>query len=542
MPQTSSPGKRKLAMPPINEESASKRQAYDYDFAVIGGGSGGMAAAKKAASYGAKVALFDFVKPSPQGTKWGLGGTCVNVGCVPKKLMHYAGLVGEALHDAQACGWKFNVDASGSNGKPEFDWMSLMANTKAHVKSLNFGYKNGLRSAKVTYINALASFESEHTLVYEDKKAGKQSISAAHILIATGGRPTIPDIPGKEFGITSDDIFYLKKSPGKTLCIGAGYISLECGGFIKALGFETHVAYRSIALRGFDRDCADKIIEVMKANGVKFIEKYVPESITKNDDGKLVVTLAPNGAGEKIVETYDTVLFAIGRSADTGGIGLDKVGVTVNKNGKISSENETTNVAHIHAVGDVLQDRPELTPVAIQAAELLASRLFGGAKRHMDYKMVPTTVFTPSEYGCVGYTEEEAIAKFGADAVDAYLWSWSTLEHQAVHRLKDESVRENIVDTMPPNCLAKLVVTRPTAADPSETVVGFHFVGPNAGEITQGFAIAVKAGATKEMFDEIIGIHPTDAEAFTTMEVKRSEMNDPSDWVASGGCGGGKCG
>jgi thioredoxin reductase (NADPH) len=530
-------------MPPVNTEGGepdAKRQAYDYDFAVIGGGSGGMAAAKMAASHGARVALFDFVKPSPQGTKWGLGGTCVNVGCVPKKLMHYAGLIGEALHDAHAFGWKVGVNDAGEPVDVEFDWMQLMSNTVSHVKSLNFAYKGGLKSANVNYINGLARFDGEHTLAYTDKKKNEFSITAANILIATGGRPNYPDIPGaREFGITSDDLFYLKKPPGKTLCVGAGYISLECAGFIKEIGFDTTVVYRSIALRGFDRDCADKITEVMAANGVKFIEKYLPESITKNEDGKLVVTMAPQVAGqEKRVEIFDTVLFAVGRTADTAGLDLAKAGLVADKWGKFESDGETTNVSHIYAVGDVLAGRMELTPVAIQAGELLAKRLFGGATKRMDYDMIPTTVFTPSEYGCVGYSEEDAHKKFGAENVETYLWQWSTLEHQAAHRLKHKSIRKDIVDTMPPNCLAKVVVLK----NENEKVVGFHFVGPNAGEVTQGFAIAVKAGATKDMFDDIVGIHPTDAEAFCTLEVKRSDVKEASDWTASGGCGGGKCG
>eukprot|EP00040_Diaphanoeca_grandis_P037548 m.245675 g.245675 ORF g.245675 m.245675 type:complete len:534 (+) comp33838_c1_seq10:214-1815(+) len=533
-------------MPPVNATPTvdasdgpdSKQIKYDYDYVVIGGGSGGMASAKEAASLGAKVALFDFVKPSTQGTKWGLGGTCVNVGCVPKKLMHYAGLIGEALHDAHSSGW--NIPADTEKPQPvEFDWMGLMGNTRSHVKSLNFAYKGGLRSANVEYINAHAEFESQHTISYTVRNKPTATLTAKYILIATGGRPVIPDdVPGaKEHAITSDDIFYLKKSPGKTLCVGGGYIALECAGFLRELGFDTSVAVRSILLRGFDRDCAEKIGEIMKAKGTTFLEKTLPSKIVKGEDGKLTVTFKST-TGVETEDVFDTVLYATGRYADTQLLKLDKAGVQTDKKGKFECVDEQTNVPHIYAVGDVLAGRLELTPVAIKAGELLARRLFSQSNKTMDYDLVPTAVFTPSEYGCVGYSEEAAIEKFGADALETYLWQWSTLEHQAAHRLKAVNVRANIVDTMPPNCLAKLVCLK----SEKERVVGFHFVGPNAGEVTQGFALAVRCGATKDMFDDMVGIHPTDAEAFCTMTVKRKDVKEVADWTASGGCGGGKCG
>jgi len=199
---------------------------------------------------------------------------------------------------------------------------------------------------------------------------------------------------------------------------------------------------------------------------------------------------------------------------------------------------EQTNVPHIFAVGDVLAGRLELTPVAIAAGEQLARRLFAGATAPMDYDTIATTVFTPSEYGCVGLSEEAAVAKYGADALSTYLWQWTTLELQAAHRLKHASVRENEVDSIPMNCMAKLVCLK--AED--NRVVGFHFVGPNAGEVTQGFALAVKLGARKADFDSCVGIHPTDAEALVTLEVERKDVTSAADWTASGGCGGGKCG
>ena len=450
--------------------------------------------------------------------------------------MHYAALTGAAIHDAKSFGWEV--------GDVAFDWVACKNNVVNHVKKLNFLYKNGLRSGQVNYINGLAKFADAHTLTYQERfkeKAGfVKTLSAANVLIAVGGRPTMPDVPGaREHAITSDDIFYLKKAPGKTLCVGAGYISLECGGFLHEMGYDVTVAVRSIMLRGFDRDCANKIEEVMVNQGMKFLRGQQPKSIVKQDDGRLLVTLADSKTGAESTDTFDTVLYAAGRYADTKGLDLEKAGVVTLPNGKFETTDEVTNVPHVFAVGDILEGKPELTPVAIQAGERLAQRLFNGATKTMDYDMVPTAVFTPSEYGAVGYSEEEAIKKFGADDLEVFLWQWTTLEHQAAHRHKHASlVTDDLDKDMPANCLAKLV----TLKSKGGLVVGFHFIGPNAGEVTQGFAVALRAGATKEMFDDVVGIHPTDAEAVCTMTVTRRDVKSAADWTASAGCGGGKCG
>ena len=248
-----------------SSSSSETKSSYEYDLAVIGGGSGGMACAKEAARHGARVVLFDYVKPSTQGTKWGLGGTCVNVGCVPKKLMHRAAVIGQTLHDAHHFGW--NV----AEEDMKFDWNQLVTNTRNHIRMLNFGYKKGLKSASVTYINGLASFPEHndgHTLQYVKRFKEKEPpvpLTFDKVLIAVGGRPAIPsNVPGAvEHAITSDDIFYLNQSPGRTLVVGAGYIALECGGFLNECGFDVTVAVRSILLRGFDRDCTNKIYEDM---------------------------------------------------------------------------------------------------------------------------------------------------------------------------------------------------------------------------------------------------------------------------------------
>eukprot|EP01134_Creolimax_fragrantissima_P003810 CFRG3810T1 len=505
---------------------------FDVDFIVIGGGSGGMAAAKEAAKNGAKVVLFDYVKPSTQGTKWGLGGTCVNVGCVPKKIMHYAGLQAMNMHDAQALGWDVNANSL------THDWGALVDTVQNHVGSLNWGYKLGLRSNKVEYINALATFSGPNSVTYTLKGVEKQ-LSAAHFLIAVGGRPIIPiDVVGAvENGISSDDIFSLDHSPGKTLCVGASYISLECAGFLKELGYEVDVAMRSIPLRGFDRQCSEKVADSMDKLGVTFHRQFVPTMIQTNANGEKEVTMKNTQTREEIQRTYNTVLFAIGRRADTDGLNLGNAGLTALPNGKLAtSDTDTTSVAHIFAIGDCAEGRPELTPVAVQAGQYLARRVFGTSYKKMDYSMVATSVFTPFEYGAVGYSEEDAITKFGEENVEVYLFEFTTLEVGAVHRKKHPSrITDEYDEDFGETCLAKLVCLK----NENERVIGFHFIGPNAGEITQGYALAIKAGVTKAMFDDTVGIHPTDAESFHALEITR---RSGKSWVAEGGCGGGVCG
>ncbi|KAG5184506.1 electron donor-dependent reductase [Tribonema minus] len=515
-------------------------ETYDYDLVVIGGGSGGLATAKKAANYGAKVALFDFVKPSPQNTKWGLGGTCVNVGCVPKKLMHYAGLMGPAMRDAKNYGWQLPEDT------PGFNWSTLVEVVQNHVKMLNFRYRVGLKSAQVTYINALARLASPHEIVYE-RRGVEHKVTAGKVVIAVGGRPAYPaGVPGaKEYAITSDDIFSLDHSPGKTLVVGASYIALECAGFLTELGFDTTVAVRSILLRGFDRQSAEKIGEVMEASGTRFVKGAVPSSIEKQADGKLKVTLVDSTTGAHVMtETFDTVMYGTGRTPDTAALNLEAAGVTVLPNGKIPvNGDESTNVPNIYALGDCAMvdvnfmeshwANPELTPVAIMAGQLLAARLYGKGTDKMDYTLIATAVFTPTEYGAVGLSEEDALKMFGPQDVEVYLQEFSSLELQATKDVSHKDLDEE--NDMPPMCLSKLVCRK----SEGERVVGFHFVGPNAGELTQGFALALKLGAKKADFDKLVGIHPTDAEAFCGLEITRSSG---IDFVAAGGCGGGTCG
>jgi thioredoxin reductase (NADPH) len=460
---------------------------YNYDYFVIGGGSGGLASASAAAEHGAKVGLADFVKPSPLGTKWGLGGTCVNVGCIPKKLFHYIGLLGEARDDLNEVGWKVDPDI-------KHNWEVAHEKVTDHIKSINFGYRKKLNTEKIAYHNKLARLLDKHTVELTDAKGKVETVTAKYILLATGGRPTDPGIPGKEHSISSDDIFWMAKPPGRTLCVGASYISLECAGFLHGMGFDVTVMVRSIFLRGFDQQLANKVGEGMANQGVKFIRKAVPISITLNNEGQKVVRYKQGE--DEIEDVYDTVLFAIGRSADTKGLNLEAVGVETASNGKVKAkDNDQTTVENIFAIGDCCHGRIELTPTAIMAGRLLAARLFKGATREMSYKYVPTTVFTPIEYGCCGYSEEDARETFGNDNIVAY---------GSIYKPPEWSMNYN----RQTKTYAKVVVNK---AD-SNKVVGFHYFGPNAGEVTQGFAVAILKGITKEDLDLTVGIHPTMAE------------------------------
>jgi thioredoxin reductase (NADPH) len=492
---------------------------YDYDFVVIGGGSGGLAAAKSAAELGANVLLADYVKPSPQGTQWGLGGTCVNVGCIPKKLMHRSSLLGEAAQDAKHFGWTsasmgVTETKDAGNGQ-QHDWSVMVKSVQDHIRSLNFGYTKELRDKRVEYANALGTFSNAHTIILSNPDDGSsRTVTARRVLVAVGGRPTLLSCPGGEHAITSDDVFSLPSSPGKTLMVGASYISLECAGFLAGLGLDVTVMVRSILLRGFDRDIADKIGEDMEQNHhVKFLRGVVPESIVKNSDGTKTVTWKDGGK-----DTYDTVLAAIGRRADTSKLGLAAAGVKTNdRNGKILCTNEQTNVPHIYAIGDVVQDVPELTPVAIQSGRMLSQRLFKpGVAEAMDYNLIATTVFTPTEYGAIGLSEEMAIAKFGEDQVEVYHQSFTPLEWTLSSGRPENS------------CYAKLICDK----NDNERVIGLHYLGPDAGEVVQGYAVAMRCGATYKDFHDTVGIHPTVSEKICDMRISKSS----GDSADSSGC------
>eukprot|EP00850_Spirogloea_muscicola_P020120 SM000207S06195 [mRNA] locus=s207:180141:183542:- [translate_table: standard] len=480
---------------------------YDYDLVVIGGGSGGLACSKEAARLGSKVACLDFVSPTPLGTQWGLGGTCVNVGCIPKKLFHQASLLGETFSDAREIGWKLSCEGH--------DWSKMVQAVQDYIGSLNWGYRVALRDNSVSYINARGRFVGPHAVECTDRRGKVHTITSEYFVVAVGGRPRYLGVPGdKELCLTSDDIFSWPTPPGKTLIVGAGYIAMETAGFLTSLGYDVTVMARSIFLRDFDQEIAEHIVSYMQRRGTKTIRSSVPVRFERAEEGKIEVTYKKLETGEELTEVFDTVMLAVRREAEVKELGLDKAGVLVSEeSGKIvTNGHEQTNVSNIYAIGDVVEQRQELTPVAIKAGVLLAKRLFGGSKIAMDYNTVPTTVFTPLEYGCVGLSEEVAADTYGAENIEVYHSYFKPLEWQVNHEAKDGVMhREDNV------CYSKLI----TNLLDNERVLGLHVVSPNAGEVTQGFAVALKCKATKADFDATVGIHPTIAEEFTVMNTSK---------------------
>ncbi|SJK86114.1 thioredoxin reductase (NADPH) [Babesia microti strain RI] len=498
--------------------------AVKYDFAVIGGGPGGMAAAKEAARLGAKVIIFDHVKPSHRGTSWGFGGVCVNVGCVPKKLMHYASLLGVARQDIKKLGYQINdVDST-------INWTTIKDLVSNYIKMLNFSYRSSLIVKGVKYVNRRVSLKSANEITYTDTDGREIVVCAKYILLAIGDRPHTPPEIDKSLVITSDDLFYLNNDPGKTLVVGASYVALECAGFLTGMGYHVTVAVRSIVLRGFDRQCSEKVANLMENTGTHFKYGILPINIVKECDGKLKVVFSDNS-----IDTFDTVLYATGRSPDLADMNLQNVGIQLSPNGRIIAENDQTSVPNVFAVGDIVENRPQLAPVAIKAGEMLSRRLFGNSKQMMDYSNIPTTIFTPYEFSTCGLSEEQAIDKYGENNLTIYLSEFTSLEQSLAHRMKTRHLITDEFDTdLPPTCLSKLIVEKGT-----DLVVGIHFVGPNAGEVMQGMALAMKLGVKKSDFDLTLGIHPTDAESFMNLNVTK---DSGESWVSSGGCGGGKCG
>ena len=447
---------------------------YDYDLFAIGAGSGGVRAARISAGLGARVAIAE---------ERYLGGTCVNVGCIPKKLFVYAAHYREDFEDAAGFGWTV--------GERRFDWPTLRANKDREIERLNGAYAGLLDDAGVVRIEGRARIVDRHTVEIDLGGGNVRRVSAENILVATGGWPSLPEIEGIGHAITSNEAFELESLPRRALVVGGGYIAVEFAGIFHGLGVEVVQLYRGpLFLRGFDDDVRSTLAEEMLRKGIDLRFESNPLKIEKTPAG-LVATLEDGSC----IET-DLILYATGRRPLVADLGLEKVGVELNAVGAVAvDEYSRTSVSNIWAVGDAT-DRINLTPVALAEAMAFAKTLFGGEPARPDHEDVPSSVFSQPPIGSVGATEQEARERYGDVAI--YRSRFRALKHTLSGR--DETT------------MMKLIVDRAT-----DRVVGCHMVGPDAGEIVQGIAIAVKCRATKAQFDATIGIHPTSAEEFVTM-------------------------
>ncbi|MDB9374872.1 glutathione-disulfide reductase [Nodularia sphaerocarpa] len=449
--------------------------SYDFDLFVIGAGSGGIATARRAAEYGAKVGVAEFDR---------LGGTCVNRGCVPKKLMVYASHFPELLEDSQGYGW--------SAVKSSLDWEKMITAVNNEVIRLNGIYKGMLDKSQVEILEGYGTFIDAHTI-----KVGDRQVTADKILIAVGGYPVKPEIPGIEYAITSDDIFHLKEQPQRLVILGGGYIGSEFACILNGLGSDvTQIIRNDKILRGFDEDLQTEIQQAMGNHGIKILNHSEITAIEKSDTG-LKVTVRRNDDSEETVIVDAVSLAATGRKPNTQKLGLENTKVQLDKNGAVIVDKYSqTSEENIYALGDCT-DNINLTPVAINEGRALADTVFGNKSRCMSYENIPTAIFTTPEAATVGMTEAEAREKYG-DAVKVYRSRFRPMYYTLAG--KDEKT------------MMKLVVDQNT-----DKVVGAHMVGTSAAEIIQGVAIAVKMGATKANFDATVGIHPSSAEEFVTM-------------------------
>ncbi len=447
--------------------STDKR--YDYDLFTIGAGSGGVRASRMSAAYGARVAVAE---------ERYLGGTCVNVGCIPKKLLVYGSHFRGDFEDAAGFGWTV--------GEGVFDWPSLIRNKDQEIARLNSIYRQLLGNAEVEVFESRARVLDPHTVEVDGRK-----VTAANILVATGGWPTVPNIPGKEHAITSNEAFHLAEMPRRVVIVGGGYIAVEFAGIFNGLGAEVTQLYRgALFMRGFDLDVRNTLAEEMRKTGIDLRFDADIAGIERNGDA-LTATLKDG----QTLET-DAVMFATGRLPNTRGLGVEEIGVELARNGAVVvDERYRTNVPSIWALGDVT-DRVKLTPVALAEAMVFARNLFKGDVDAMHYRNIPSAVFSQPPVGTVGYSEEAAREQCGE--VDVYRTDFTPLKHTLSGR--DEKT------------MMKLIVERA-----GDRVVGCHMVGADAGEIVQGFAVALNCSATKADFDRTVGIHPTAAEEFVAM-------------------------
>jgi glutathione reductase (NADPH) len=448
---------------------------FDFDLYTIGGGSGGVRASRVSAGYGARVAIAESGR---------FGGTCVNVGCIPKKLFAYAAHWREDFEMAAGFGWTV--------GEPRFDWARLLANKDREIARLNGVYERVLSLAGVEIMRGRATVLDPHAVEINGRR-----VSAKHILVATGSWPTVPQIPGREHAITSNEAFQLERLPRRALLIGGGYIAVEFASIFHGLGVETILSCRrKRLLNGFDEEIRERLGEEMAAKGVKLHFGAEPRRIAKRHDGSFEVEFSDGSR-----EQTDLVMCATGRHPNSTNLGLEAAGVKLAPDGEVIVDKfSNTSVDSIHAIGD-LTNRVNLTPVATAEAMWLARTLFGNQPTAVDHDSVPTAIFANPNVATVGLSEERAREKFGA--VDVYKTSFRALKLT----LGEKKERT----------FMKLVVDRA-----SGVVVGAHMIGADAGEVIQGIAIAVKLGATKAQFDATLGIHPTAAEEFVTLRERTS--------------------
>ncbi len=446
---------------------------FDFDLFCIGGGSGGVRASRVCASYGAKAAIAE---------EKHFGGTCVNVGCIPKKLFSYAAHYREDFHDAAGYGW--------TAPDPVFHWPTLLENKNREIARLNAIYENVLAKAGVEILKLRAAIVDPHSV-----ECGGKTYSAKHILVATGSWPTVPDIPGRELAITSNEAFFLPELPASIIVVGGGYIALEFASIFNGLGVPTTLVYRGKRLlRGFDADLGARLGEEMAKKGIQIRLESDIAALEKNADGSLAVTFRDASHGRT-----GMAMFATGRKPNTRDLGLEAAGVQLAGDGAIKvNEYLASSVDSIHAIGDVTH-RVNLTPVATAEGMALAKTLFRDQPTLMDYHDIPTAVFAIPNLSTVGLSEELAIAR--GHAVEIYKTSFRSLRH-TLSGSEEKTFMKLVVDAA------------------TQRVLGAHMMGADAGEIIQGIAIALKCGATKAQFDSTIGIHPTAAEEFVTMREK----------------------
>lgn len=451
-----------------------------YDYLAIGGGSGGIASINRAASYGKKCALIEAKH---------LGGTCVNVGCVPKKVMFYGVQIAEAIHH-YAPDYGFDVSFN------RFDFAKLVESRQAYIDRIHTSYANVLAKNNVDVLNGFAKFVDAKTVEVSYADGSTEHVTADHILIATGGRPTIPRVKGAEYGIDSNGVFALKALPERVAIVGAGYIAVELAGVFNGFKVETHLFVRKHApLRNQDPLIVETLTEVLAQDGIRLHTQAIPQEVMKNADGSLTLKLEDGRE-----TTVDCLVWAIGREPVTDMINLQSAGVETNVRGFVKVDKyQNTNVKGIYAVGDIIEGGIELTPVAVAAGRRLSERLFNNKPdEHLDYNLVPTVVFSHPPIGTVGLTEPKAIEQYGSENVKVYKSSFTPM-YSAVTRHRQP-------------CRMKLVCV---GAD--EKVVGLHGIGFGVDEMIQGFAVAIKMGATKADFDNTVAIHPTGSEEFVTM-------------------------